>query len=64
MHEQVKRLIKLIETDVNGIVNVGGDILSMYELAKQTKEEVQPNECEFPVPNDVTMNIDKINEMI
>ena len=41
--EQVKRLIKLIETDVNGIVNVGGDILSMYELAKQTKEEVQPN---------------------
>jgi len=62
--EQVKRLIKLIETDANGIVNVGGDILSMYELAKQTKEEVQPNECEFPVPNDVTMNIDKINEMI
>ena len=62
--EQVKRLIKLIEANVNGIVNVGGETHSMYELAKQTKEEVQPNECEFPVPNDVTMNIDKINEMI
>jgi dTDP-4-dehydrorhamnose reductase len=62
--EQVKRLIKLINNDASGIVNVGGEEVSMYELAKQTKKDVEPNECDFPVPNNVTMNIDKINGMI
>ena len=62
--EQVKRLIKLIGTNANGIVNVGGDTLSMYELAKKTKKDVQPNECDFPVPNTVTMKTTKMKELL
>jgi dTDP-4-dehydrorhamnose reductase len=57
--EQVKRLIKLINNGDSGIVNVGGEVMSMYELAKQTKKDVEPNECDFPVPNNVTMNINE-----
>jgi dTDP-4-dehydrorhamnose reductase len=62
--EQVKRLIKLIEANVNGIVNVGGDTLSMYELAKKTKKDVQPNDCDFPVPNKLTMKTTKMKELL
>jgi len=62
--EQVKRLIKLIEVGAKGIVNVGGKKTSMYELALKTNPKVKPNECEHPVPNDVTMNTDKIKRMI
>ena len=58
--EQVKRLIKLINNGDSGIVNVGGEVMSMYELAKQTKKDVEPNECDFPVPNNVTMSINEI----
>ena len=62
--EQVKRLIKLIEVGAKGIVNVGGKETSMYELALKTNPKVKPNECEHPVPNDITMNTDKIKRMI
>lgn len=62
--EQVKRLVKLIDVNCSGVVNVGGKSRSMYELAKQTNKNVKPNKCFFPVPNDVTMNTDKIKRII
>ena len=62
--EQVKRLIKLIEVGATGIVNVGGEDTSMYELALKTNPKVKPNECEHPVPNILTMNTDKMKELL
>lgn len=61
---QVKRLVKLITSDVSGTINVGRDAVSMYELAKETKKDVERNECDYPVPNIITMNIDKMKGKI
>mgnify|MGYP003110845713 FL=1 len=36
----------------------------MYELAKETKKDVEQNECDYPVPNTITMNIDKMKRKI
>tara|TARA_B100000427_G_C15496860_1_gene590216 strand:+ start:302 stop:994 length:693 start_codon:yes stop_codon:yes gene_type:complete len=62
--EQVKRLIKLIEVGATGVVNIGGEDTSMYELALKTNPKVEPNECEHPVPNILTMNTDKMRELL
>ena len=62
--EQLKRLIKLIEVGATGIVNVGGEDISMYELALKTNPKVKSNECEHPVPNILTMNTDKMKELL
>ena len=62
--DQVKRLVKLIEVGASGIVNVGGKDTSMYELALKTNSKVKPNECEHPVPNILTMNTDKMKELL
>ena len=62
--KQTERLIKLIDSDASGIVNVGRKATSMYELAKETNKDVDWNECDYPVPNIVTMNIDKMKGII
>ncbi len=62
--KQTERLIKLIDSDAKGIVNVGREATSMYELAKETKKDVEQNECDYPVPNTITMNIDKMKRKI
>ena len=59
---QAKRLVKLVNSDTKGIVNVGREAVSMYELAKQTKKDVVRNECDYPVPQIITMNINKLKE--
>lgn len=62
--EQVKKLIKLINVGATGIVNIGGEDTSMYELALKTNSKVKPNECEHPVPNILTMNTNKMKELL
>jgi dTDP-4-dehydrorhamnose reductase len=62
--KQVKRLIELINKDATGIVNVGREVVSMYELAKETKKDVEQNECDYPVPEVLTMNIDKMENIL
>ena len=59
---QAKRLVGLVNSDAKGIVNVGRETVSMYELAKQTKKDVVRNECDYPVPQIITMNINKLKE--
>lgn len=59
---QAKRLVGLVNSDIKGIVNVGRETVSMYELAKQTKKDVVRNECDYPVPQIITMNINKLKE--
>ena len=36
---------------------------TMYELAKYTKEDVSPITCDEWIPNDVSMNVNKLNEV-
>ena len=62
--KQVKRLIELINKDATGIVNVGREAVSMYELAKETKKNVEQNECDYPVPEVLTMNINKMENIL
>ena len=59
---QAKRLVRLVNSDAKGIVNVGRETISMYELAKETKKDVVRNECDYPVPQIITMNINKLKE--
>ena len=64
VQKQAKRLTKLIDNKVTGIVNVGGKKTSMYELAKQTKKDVDKDKCGFLVPKNVTMNLNKLNSIL
>ncbi len=58
--------IKLIENNANGIYNVGTEVKTMSDLAKQTKFDVEW--CyirrEGSIPNNVTMSIDKMNKLL
>ena len=62
--KQVKRLVDLIKLNASGIMNVGREVVSMYELAKETKENVEQNECDYPVPSTITMNINRMKGII
>lgn len=64
VQKQAKRLTKLIKNDITGIVNVGGKKTSMYDLAKQTKKDVNKDDCGFLVPKNVTMNLNKLNNIL
>ena len=61
-------IIKLINGNANGIFNVGTDIKTIYELAKETKTIIRPTfKDENPLhirPKDVSMNIDKLLNFI
>jgi len=52
----------LIEGDAQGIYNVGTELKTMYDLGKQTKDDVEPTNVKFydTMPLDVSMNLDKL----
>jgi len=59
-------IISLIDNGAVGIYNVGTELKSMYDLAKQTKSEVKPTTemvCKF-TPTNLSMNLDKMRELI
>lgn len=53
-------IIKLINNDSSGIFNVGTNLKTMYELAKQTKNNVTPTMCKEDYPKDTSMDINKL----
>lgn len=57
-------IIKLINKNSNGVFNVGTDIKTMYDIAKKTKSDVKPTVYLInpTTPNNVTMNIKKMNK--
>ena len=61
-----EKIIQLIDSDSNGVYNVGTEIKSMYDLAKSTNKNVEPTNLLFnsSMPNDVSMNLDKLNKVI
>ena len=54
---------KLIELDVQGVYNVGSNVKSMYNLAKETNSDVQPAMAPVLVPTNTQMNLDKFNAL-
>jgi hypothetical protein len=59
-----KIYIDLIEGDAQGIYNVGTELKTMYDLAKETRDDVVPTNIKFhdTIPLDVTMNLDKLKK--
>ena len=59
-------IIKLLETNPNGIYNIGTQTKTMYELAQATSEAVRPNfvNKDSSTPTDVTMNTSKFINQI
>lgn len=58
----VKKIIFLIENNAEGIYNIGTELKTIYDLAKQTKEDVKPtigSKIGHIRPTDVTMNLNK-----
>ena len=57
-------ILKLIEKDQKGIFNIGTSIKTMFELAQQTKKDVEPDTKPKEVPGDLSMNINKLNKFL
>jgi len=57
-------VIKLIETKSIGIYNVGTEIKSIYDIAKKSKSDIKPINKPAWVPDDISMNINKINNKL
>jgi dTDP-4-dehydrorhamnose reductase len=56
-------IIKLVDTKATGIFNVGTDVKTWFHL---TKDEFKTEPIEKPLnaPNDITMNLNKLNQWI
>ena len=54
----------LIKTDAKGVFNIGTELKSMFELAKQTSKIVGVGFKPEVVPRNVSMNINKLEEWI
>ncbi len=60
---------KLVDTDLTGVIHVGGKRKTVFEFAKglgETKEigELSINDVSFDVPVDTSLNCDKYNELV
>ena len=62
-----KKIVKLIKSDLTGIVHIGGDRKTVYEYAKQSRTDVgklRRNEVDFIIPKDTSLNCNKYNTLI
>lgn len=59
-----KIYIDLIEGNAQGIYNVGTELKTMYDLAKQSRDDVVPTNEKFydTMPLDVSMNLNKLKK--
>jgi trans-aconitate methyltransferase len=55
-------MISLINKNSNGIFNVGTDLKTMVELAKQSNPTVEPSISPNYVPKDVSMSVEKLKK--
>lgn len=56
-------VIDLIKQDAKGIYNVGTEVKTIYDLAKQTKENVTPILSPSHIPKNVTMDLTKLKNI-
>ena len=59
-------IIKLVESDCNGIYNVGTETKTLYELGKKTNPNIEPtyDYIDETVPDDISMNLEKLESII
>lgn len=59
-------MIKLIKKDASGIFNVGTEVKSIYELMKQSNNDIElyTDKINESMPENTTMNIEKMNKFI
>jgi dTDP-4-dehydrorhamnose reductase len=55
-------IIKAIKNNLNGLYNLGTEVKTTYDLAKQTKPNISASLKPLHVPSDVSMNISKLNK--
>jgi dTDP-4-dehydrorhamnose reductase len=57
-------IIKLINKNTTGIYNVGTELKTMYDLAKQTNPNVKSSFKPTHVPGNVSMNLNKLKNIL
>ena len=57
-------IIKLINKKAKGIYNVGTNLKTIYDLAKQTNSEIKPSRKPEQAPANISMNVDKLNNLL
>jgi dTDP-4-dehydrorhamnose reductase len=62
-HEEVATIIPKI-LNKKGIINVGGKTQSIFDFAKKTKENVKKKSGKKFLPNNPSMNIQKLNKIM
>ena len=57
-------VVQLVELNADGVYNVGTEVKSIYDLAKRSSPGIKAINKPAHVPNDISMNIDKLNKKI
>jgi dTDP-4-dehydrorhamnose reductase len=57
-------IIKLTKSNAAGIFNIGTDLKSVFDLAQQTKFEVEPALKPYNVPANTSMNTNKLEQWL
>lgn len=57
-------VIELVKKDYSGVFNVGTEVKSIFELVKKNNVEIKPVNKPAHVPNDISMNINKLNSKL
>lgn len=56
-------VIDLVNLEAVGVYNVGTEIKSIYDLAKRSNSEITPINKPAHVPDDISMNVEKLNKI-
>lgn len=66
VNEIAKLMIAVIESGATGVVNIGSDVKTIYELAKISRPNVSPSFeiLHSTMPKDITINVSKMNKLI
>ena len=57
-------IIKLINKNATGLINVGTEVKTMYSLAKQTRENIDGIIKPTDVPENISMGLTKLNNIL
>jgi dTDP-4-dehydrorhamnose reductase len=57
-------IINLIKLEQNGIINVGTDLKTIYDLALETNKNVKPTLKPKQAPEDVSLNLTKLKNIL
>ena len=63
--DKIAKIVRdLVVSDREGIYNMGSQLKTMYDLARQTKSDVKPvnNKFHESMPSDITIDISKLKE--